>query len=181
MLSSKKCRPPASPSSQQPLSFPPRIGSQTRQPSPPGIGESQYPGRNPIGASHGATDSYLSKGSSSELLSQDQPFSRELKLPVCAINVLNYSLSNSLCVQFITNYSLSAYYLLYGRRSVCSSTGSAWGDFVWGAVWGVLYLVYAFDVSLLKESELGSSQLSNLEAGWSAIQLGLTFFLSPWM
>ena len=86
--------------------------------------------------SNGATDSYLSKGSSSELLSQDQPFSRELKLPVCAINVLNYSLSNSLCVQFITNYSLSAYYLLYGRRSVCSSTGSAWGDFVWGAVWG---------------------------------------------
>ena len=83
MLSSKKCRPPASPSSQQPLSFPPRIGSQTRQPSPPGIGESQYPGRNPIGASHRATDSYLSKGSSSELLSQDQSFSRELKLPVC--------------------------------------------------------------------------------------------------
>ena len=33
--------------------------------------------------SNGATDSYLSKGSSSELLSQDQPFSRELKLPVC--------------------------------------------------------------------------------------------------
>ena len=167
MLSSKKCRLPASPSSQQPLSFPPRIGSQTRQPSPPGIGESQYPGRNPIGASHRATDSYLSKGSSSELLSQDQPFSRELKLPVCAIYVLNYS--------------LSAYYLLYGRRSVCSSTGSAWGDLVWGAVWGVLYLVYAFDVSLLKESELGSSQLSNLEAGWSAIQLVPTFFLSPRM
>ena len=89
--------------------------------------------------------------------------------------------SNSLCVQFITNYSLSAYYLLYGRRSVCSSTGSAWGDLVWGAVWGVLYLVYAFDVSLLKESELGSSQLSNLEAGWSAIQLVPTFFLSPRM
>lgn len=56
------------------------------------------------------------------------------------------------------------------------------GEILFGEQFGgVLHLVYAFDVSLLKESELGSSQLSNLEAGWSAIQLVPTFFLSPRM
>ena len=55
---------------------------------------------------------------------------------------INRSLGNSNSLGAIHNkqFSLPLSYLLYGRRSVCSSTGSAWGGFVWGSVWGVFTL-----------------------------------------